>query len=43
MVQCRKDAGFVHARVYPYDDTAWVALGWADQIRAYLRDGRIAV
>ncbi len=40
-VQCLKDAGFVHARVYPYDDLAWVRLGWAEQIRAYLREGRI--
>jgi hypothetical protein len=41
MMQCLKDAGFVHARVYPYDDLAWVRLGWAEQIRAYLREGRI--
>ena len=41
MVQCLKDAGFVHARVYPYEDVGWVGLGWAEQIRAYLRDGRI--
>jgi hypothetical protein len=41
MVQCLKEAGFVHGRVYPYDGTAWVALGWAEQIRSYLREGRI--
>ena len=43
MVQCLKDAGFVHARVYPCDDVTWVGLGWAEQIRAYRRDGRIRV
>jgi hypothetical protein len=42
MIQCLKDAGLVHARVYPYDDLAWVGLAWAEQIRAYQRDGRLA-
>jgi len=43
MVNCLKYAGIVHARVYPHMDIDWVCTTWANQIRAYLRDGYIAV
>jgi len=37
------DAGWPCSRVYPCDDTAWVANAWAEQVRQYLRNGWITV
>jgi hypothetical protein len=36
-----KDAGWPVSRVYPCDDTAWVAGTWAEQVRQYICDGWI--
>ena len=37
-----KDTGWRCSRVYPSDDTAWIATSWADQVRQYVRDGWIS-
>jgi DNA-binding NtrC family response regulator len=37
------DAGWPCSRVYPCDDTAWIATAWAEQVRQYLRDGFIKI
>ena len=41
MVRCLRDAGIVHARVYPHADTEWVRTAWVEVIREYARAGRI--
>ena len=41
MVRCLRDAGIVHARVYPHADTEWVRTAWVETIREYVRAGRI--
>jgi len=41
MVQCLRDSGIVHARVYPHSDTDWVRTAWVEQIREYVRSGLI--
>jgi hypothetical protein len=36
-----KDAGWPCNRIYPCDDTAWIASAWAEQVRKYSCDGWI--
>ena len=36
-----KDAGWPVGRVYPCNDTAWIASAWAEKVRQYIRDGWI--
>ena len=36
-----KDAGWPCSRVYPCDDTAWIASVWAEQVGKYICDGWI--
>jgi hypothetical protein len=41
MMSVLNDAGWPVARVYPHSDIDWIAAGWSDQIRKYLRSGMI--
>ena len=34
-----KEAGWPCSRVVPYDDRAWIAASWAEDVRRYLGDG----
>ncbi|MGB7161016.1 MAG: cyclic-phosphate processing receiver domain-containing protein [Tepidisphaeraceae bacterium] len=43
MIRCLRDAGVVHARVYPHYDTEWIRSDWVEQIKAYVRGGLIAL
>ena len=36
-----KDSGWPCSRVYPSDNTAWIAASWADQVRQFVSDGWI--
>lgn len=33
-----KQAGWPCSRVVPYDDRAWIAASWSEEVRRYLRD-----
>lgn len=41
MMRVLNDAGWPIHRVYPRSDIEWVTREWADDLRAYLRDGWI--
>ena len=34
-----KDAGWPSSRVYPCDDTAWIANAWIEQVRRFVAEG----